>query len=727
MTNMNRALACAARGWLVFPSEGKLPKVKWSTESTTDVAQIMTWWNQWPDADVCIKTGAESDLVVIDWDRYKIESSLAQNPLGDLLPMTLTIETKKGGYHYYLRHPGYPVANSAGTLAEYVDVRGDGGMVVYYGNGDEWEPMEGMPVVPDTLAARRREREVAPPEAITEWEGDDDGTDVAVQALMAAVDAIIDAPPGTRNPTLFQEAADVFKLVAGGELAESVALSALDTAGRVSGLPADEVYATVMSARKRGFEEPFSPSKVLTLRNEPVSDDYEPITLPDSYGDDEWGGCNDIANALRLADRFEYDLRYSNSHGWLRYQGGRLQMVGGLPMDEAAALPGLVRNSMKHAKTADELKALEKWTEKSSSAAKMRDALAIMQDLPLIRVKAEHLDSNPLELNTPVGVYDLSDGSRRFSTAKDLMTRITNTSPAPGAPNWERFLTQVLPSPSLRAFVQRAVGYSLTGLTREEVFFILYGSGQNGKSKFMEAIARALGNYAHTFESKLLLTTSQQEHSTNIAALAGVRFAFSSEIDHGSKLDEGKVKSLTGGDDVTARFMRRDNFTFRPTHKLWLATNYLPVITGTDRGMWRRVIVVPFGVDIPDEQRDIYLSQKLEAEAAGILAWCIDGANDYLQYGLGLSQEVVQATAAYRQSEDYIAQFVSDCTVPNADGYAFSADLYAAYQVWARDNGTKAISSIALAKELSRLGYEPDTRGANKGVRLGLTLKGIRV
>lgn len=735
MNNLNRALACAEQGWLVFPSIGKRPLVKWSTEATTDVDVILSWWLANPDADVCIKTGAESNLVVIDWDRYKVGGDtaghgMAQHALGDRLPVTYTIATPKGGLHYYYQHPGYPVANSAGTLWEYTDVRGDGGMVVYYGDGTPWQYT--MPVIPDDLATKRKEREVAPPEAIIEWDGDDDGTDVAVNALMAAVDVVLNAEPGTRNPTLFQQAADVFKLVAGGELAESVALSALDMAGRTAGLPADEVYATLMSARKRGFEEPFSPSRLLNLKSVPAGENWDPIDLPDSYGEDEYGKCTDIGNALRLADRFEYDLRYAPSHGWLRYSGGKLEQVGGLPYDEASVLPKLIRAEAARAaeqnKGTDRVTELTKWAEKSSTGARMREALTVMADLPLIRVKPEHLDKDPLELNTPVGVYNLESGSLRYSTAKDLMTRITHVKPVPQAPAWETFLSQVLPSHDLRAFVQRAVGYSITGLTREEVFFMLHGEGQNGKSKFLEAIAGALGNYAATFEARLLTTQVHEQHSTGTASLAGVRFAYSSEIDQGSHLDEAKVKALTGGDTITARFMRRDNFQFKPSHKLWLATNYLPVIKGTDRGMWRRVLVIPFGVNITDEQRDIYLAEKLAAEAQGILAWCMDGAREYLEHGLHPSVEVQTATAAYKEAEDTVAQFMGELTRPMDGGMVLFANLYARYKLWSDEVGVKASSAIALSKELTKRGYELGHTTGNKKVCYGILLtEGVSV
>lgn len=722
MTNLEKALQCASRGWLVFPSYGRKPLVKWSMASSKDVDVITAWWTQWPEADVCIKTGAESNLVVVDWDSYKIESSLKQNPLGDRLPPTYTVRTERGGMHYYYTHPGYPVSNSAGTLAQYVDVRGDGGMVVVYND----VVCDTPPVrIPDSLCVKREvQTESVLPAEIVVWEGEGDGTDIGVDALERAFTLISECPPGQRNPTLFQEAADIFKLVAGGELAEESAMVALNTAGKICGLDPQEVHNTIMSARKRGFEEPYTPSRLSRIRNE----DSSTHPTDDTYADAEWGSVTDTANALRLADRFEFDLRHSPSYGWLRYAGGRLVPVGGMPYDEGSNLSAIIRKEAVKAPTAEERMALEKWATQSAATMRIKMALEQASDFPGIRFYPSELDADPLELNTPSGVYSLVDGTQRIGSARDLITRITRTHPRPGAPVWDAFLKDVLPSTDMRNFIQRAVGYSITGLTREEVFFILYGEGQNGKSKFLEAIARSLGNYAHTFESKLIVATQHADHSTTTASLAGVRFAYTNEIDQGAHLDEGKVKSLTGGDAITARFMRRDEFTFRPSHKLWMATNHLPVIKGTDKGMWRRVLVLPFGVNISDERRDNLLSDKLSKESEGILAWCIDGATDYFKMGLCPPVEVLTATAAYKQSEDTVTQFLADIVIFREGGTVFFTDLYARFQAWCLDNGTKPFSALALAKELNRIGIEGGVTTGNKKIRRGIQfLEGVRV
>ena len=441
-----------------------------------------------------------------------------------------------------------------------------------------------------------------------------------------------------------------------------------------------------------------------------------------TYADQEWGAMSDMGNALRLAARFEHDLRFIPSHGWMRQTGHYLNKLEAMPLHEGMALPELVREEARACgDDVDRMKALFKWAEQSSSEAKVRAALSFMSDLPNIRATHEHLDRDPLALNTPTGLYDLTTGNFWPTLAGDLLSKSTLSGPKPGAPVFERFLEQVIPNYDTRKFLQRAIGYSLTGLTREEVFFLLYGAGQNGKSKLLSAIAHALGTYAHSFDPKLIVQQKYEGHPTNIASLHGVRFAYSSEVGEGAALDEGRVKAITGGDVITARFMRKDEFSWVPTHKLWMATNHLPVIKGTDKGMWRRVIVIPFDVNIPDDQRDNELEEKLWAEASGILAWAIDGAVEYLRYGLQVPVAVQMASEHYKSEQDHTSLFLAESTMPDQGAVCPAADLYLGYKRWCEDNGHPVLSSTAFGRELSRLGYDGD-KVNGKRVRRGLRM-----
>lgn len=244
MTNLEWALACAARGWQVFPSEGKRPLIRWSVGSTTDPDAVTQMWTRWPDADVCIRTGADSNLVVIDWDAYKIASPLRQHPLGDRLPFTYTVETAKGGEHAYFLHPGYPVTNSASALAEYVDVRGDGGMVVAYRR-----VLLDLPLVriPDELCVRRTAEPVDPNVSMTPppFQAVTQRSKMLLNVALAEIQA---APDGKRNLTLYTKASDALRLVWYGSLELEPTLQVLGDTALSIGLEPHEIAATLQSA-----------------------------------------------------------------------------------------------------------------------------------------------------------------------------------------------------------------------------------------------------------------------------------------------------------------------------------------------------------------------------------------------------------------------------------------------------------------------------------------------
>lgn len=247
MTNLEWALACAARGWLVFPSEGKRPLIRWSVGSTTDPDTIAAWFTQWPNADVCIKTGVGSGLVVVDWDAYKQEG-MPEWPLDPKPGQTYTVKTPKGGYHFYYQHPGWPVANSAGALAEYVDVRGDGGMVVAY------QPWADLPLapLPEGWAHKRVSPLVDPnvslepanpftPSKNHAW---------ANNIYKLALAEIGGAPEGKRNFILYAQASDVYRLVWGGRLDKDEVTNEMAQRAYENGMEPQEIAATLTSAMR---------------------------------------------------------------------------------------------------------------------------------------------------------------------------------------------------------------------------------------------------------------------------------------------------------------------------------------------------------------------------------------------------------------------------------------------------------------------------------------------
>lgn len=271
------------------------------------------------------------------------------------------------------------------------------------------------------------------------------------------------------------------------------------------------------------------------------------------------------------------------------------------------------------------------------------------------------MDTHPWLLNVANGTLDLRTGQLRPADRADLLTKAAPVVYAPTAtcPQWEAFLDRILGGDKeLIRYVQKAASYSLTGLDTEECFFVLHGVGQNGKSTLVETLSALLGtDYAQQATPDLLMQKKQDRHATELAVLRGARLVASVETGQGKRLNESLIKSMTGGDRIRANFMHQETFEFRPEFKVWLSTNHKPVITGTDLGIWQRIRLIPFNVQIPDNERDGAFKTRLRESAAlsGILNWAIEGALLWQQEGLKPPQAVTEATQAYREEMDVLA------------------------------------------------------------------------
>jgi putative DNA primase/helicase len=315
------------------------------------------------------------------------------------------------------------------------------------------------------------------------------------------------------------------------------------------------------------------------------------------------------------------------------------------------------------------------------------------------------LDKDPSLLNVRNGTLNLRSGTLRPHCRSDYITKLAAVDYQPDAtcPRWLKCLNKWMDgNKDLIQYLQRAVGYALTGDVGEQCLFFLHGSGQNGKTTFLGAILDMLGDYAIQTVAELLLERKYESHPTERADLCGRRFVATIETDEGKRMAEALMKQMTGGDKIRARQMRQDFFEFWPTHKFFLAANHKPVIQGTDLGTWRRIKLVPFTIAISDEEKDKSLGQKLGAEKAGILAWAVRGCLDWQQHGLGEPDEVRQATDAYREEEDVIAGFVAECCLVNREFKTQASVLLDTYQKW---SGDKSMTTQGLKNRMEEKGY----------------------
>lgn len=324
----------------------------------------------------------------------------------------------------------------------------------------------------------------------------------------------------------------------------------------------------------------------------------------------------------------------------------------------------------------------------------------------LLPVENTSFDDDYNKFNTQNGYIDLSAGLLHEHSREDYFTKISNTEFTENAdcPRWEEFIHTIFDgNEEIIDYVHRAVGYSLSGFTDEQVLFVIYGNGRNGKSVFLNIINEIFGNYAENIQPQTLMADRNKSGATpGLAKLVGARFVTTTEPNEGDRFDEGLIKQITGGDLISARNLNENEFTYKPQFKLWMATNHKPYIRGTDDGIWRRFIIIPFTVQIPLKRVDKQLTEKLKEELPAILNWCVEGHLKYRKYGLKEPDSIKAQREEYRYEMSPIDAFIEDrCTVEESVRMKAS-EMFSVYDNWARENNQYRMSSTKFGKEFSK-------------------------
>jgi putative DNA primase/helicase len=427
---------------------------------------------------------------------------------------------------------------------------------------------------------------------------------------------------------------------------------------------------------------------------------------------------SDQGNAQRLVLAYGSGLRYCYPwKKWLVWNGCQWKedKTGLVQRRAKETIRFLYINAANQSDQASR-EALAKFAVASEAEARLRAMVKLARSEPGVPILPEELDANSWLLNVQNGTLDLRTGDLRDHRKNDLITKLVPVEYDPNArcPLWERFLDRIFNGDKeLIGFVQRAVGYALTGSTREQVLFMLYGTGANGKSTFLETLRAALGDYAHHADFSTFIARNINGPRNDIARLNGARLVTAQEIQSGQRLDERLVKQLTGGDTVTARFLYAENFEFKPTFKLFLAANHKPVIRGTDHAIWRRIRLIPFTVTIPDEEQDKDLARKLQRELPGILTWAVRGCLQWQEKGLAAPETVTKATATYRREMDTFAGFLSERCILFSEARVSAKALYTAYREWCAEMGEKTLTQRKVGMALTEKGLERRRLGAS--------------
>lgn len=440
---------------------------------------------------------------------------------------------------------------------------------------------------------------------------------------------------------------------------------------------------------------------------------------------------SDTGNGIRFAQRMRDVVRYcAGESRWYLWDGGRwkldslnrsLLLTEEVVKDlyvEAASLAEPARRD-----------AVETWARTSQSAGRRDAMLRMAAAQPGIAIDPDDLDRDPWTLVVANGTLDLRSGTLRASEPADLCTRQAATvfDPGAGCPLWERHVDFITGgNAALAAYLRKAVGYTLTGLTDEQKLFFLWGNGANGKSTFVDVLSGMLGSYATQADENLL--AGQGGHPTQLAGLRGARLVVADETGQGRKLAEQRVKAITGGKTIRARFMRQDFFEFTPRFKLWITGNHKPEIQGTDHGIWRRLKLIPFTAALSDDRRVLGYDDVLSGEAPGILNWALDGLRAWRDgAGLGDTDAVKEATREYRDEEDATGQWLAEAAqLGVADRFTENGALYESYRWWCHANGVAEVrSNIALGRELTARGLRRDSVKREGKMRRGFW--GIRL
>lgn len=416
---------------------------------------------------------------------------------------------------------------------------------------------------------------------------------------------------------------------------------------------------------------------------------------------------DDTGNADRFIDRYGELYKYSYiSNKFYIYDGTKWAV------DDRGSIRRLIDEMIEdiknekviHSDDVSEEEAREffqKYYKKTrGTQAKKNIMNELMHRLP---VTPDDFDKDNMLLNVANGYIDLTSRELYPHDIDKKFSQIANTdySEKMQPAVWLDFLNDIFDgNKEVIRYIQKALGYSLTGSTREQVMFILHGKGRNGKSIFVETIAEILGDYSNNMQAKSLMVKKNDNVNTDIARLSKARFVTSSEPNEGFRFDEGLIKQITGGDKVTARFLYAEEFEYTPKFKIWVSTNHKPIIRGTDDGIWRRLVLIPFEVQIPEEKVDKDLKYKLLREAPAILNWMTEGAYMWMQEGLTMPDKLKDASQSYRTEMDVVEQFIEDECVREKGKRVKASDLYSCYKEWANENGAYKMDNNNFGKKM---------------------------
>lgn len=682
------ALQLAETGFKLFPSKGKRPLIKdWPNRATDDPNQIKDWKRQYPDAGFSVATGRRSNIVVLDIDvkndqpgRESYKALVDQYGPFD----TLKVQTPSRGGHLYFKYP-----SRKGKIRNLSKIEGYPGI--------ELKADGGCVTIPETFSSKQQKNGKYTLRFNKDITRIADCPDWLVDLLQRRSKNNNRKNNSTRN------------VVKVGN--RNRHLTSLAGAMRRQDAEIETILAALLEENEKRCNPPLPVEEVKRIAKSvsryPSAQLHDLLVAP---------RLSDTGNAERLVNLYGQDLRYCQPwKSWLVWDGTRWKK------DNRKTVLRLGKQVIKEMYRAGEniqdqheRSQFMKHVAKSDQVNKIRSMIELATADKRVAITPEDLDQNPYLLNLNNGTFDLINMEFRAHRREDNITKLIPIDYNVGAtcPRWKQFLEQIMDdSQSMIDFLQRAIGYSLCGNTSEQVMFILFGTGANGKSTLIETIADLLGEYATQTPTETLLNRGNGSIPNDIARLKGARFVYAMEAEQNRYLAESRVKQLTGGDTISARYLYGEYFQFAPEFKLFLSTNHKPEIRGTDYAIWRRIRVIPFTVHIPEEKQDPTLKEKLAQELPGILNWALRGYTRWKEKRLSYPEPILNATKEYRSEMDILAEFLETRVQQNAQASTKASELFQVYKEWCSENNEKPMSQRTLGLRLAEHGFQKKRTG----------------
>jgi putative DNA primase/helicase len=658
----------AARGWFVNACKPDSKAVAFSDDeilahATRDPAVIDKWWGRQPKSNLGLVPGKESGFAVLDVDvkhgqqGYEILADVekATGPW----PRTRREKTPSGGEHIYFQHPG----------------------IVRNLNSESVGPKSGLEYFgkPSNL--------VAAPSIVDKkpyYVTDDSDVAVMPDALIEFIQTWSTKAAGSKHS----------KVIPNHQRNKTLYSFACSLRARST---VDATAWQLLQERNLDCAPPLGERELKTI-------------FKSAWKHEPGFKLTDLGNAERLVANCGEDLLYVQGGGWSTWDAHRwnLEQAQGRVM---VMLADVVRGMYVDAsKEEDQLrrKRLVDHATSSESRKRLDAAVALAQWQPSIVSSVSDFDKDPLLIGLQNGVYDLGRNEFREGRREDRILLQANVAydPKATAPRWQRFQQEIHKGdPDLESFKQRAWGYTLSGDTTEQVLFLPYGEGSNGKSTELSIMLSLFGDYAKKVEPETLLVSDKRGGASNdVARLRGARFVATVEVEDGGRMAESLIKQLTGEDTLTSRYLYKEFFQFQPVCKIWIASNHKPEITGTDYAIWRRILLIPYLVKFEGASKDARLKQTLQAELPGILNWMISGFREWQRIGLAAPKAVTGATQEYRDDMDRVGNFLRECCkhAPGTNGKTGAAKLYRNYVGWMKFCGLKAVSARKFHERMER-------------------------